>query len=174
MRTILLNHAQRYPAWGVPDMYKLIHQAAMGSEHAISDEIQVREFLLKELANFGPGPDEPLLDPITPDGKLLRIHLRPFVQLNLNQEELLSAFIRTGEMISPSAEKMSEYSNAAYELALDGRLGLKAGAISDFIQTMTVSAFPAVHHTHEFQKAYSPAYRVVMLELIPDDFLTAE
>ena len=67
MRTILAGHARRYPRWTEEDLYKLVHQAALGSEHAVQDEALARERLAREIAVLGPGPEEPLLDPLSPE-----------------------------------------------------------------------------------------------------------
>jgi len=34
---ILTDHLARYPLMRVEDIYKLVHQASLGSEHAVSD-----------------------------------------------------------------------------------------------------------------------------------------
>jgi len=59
---ILLDHQQRYPLWEIQDIYKLIHQWAFGSEHAVSDPDLARKRLEFEVHHMGPAPDEPLLD----------------------------------------------------------------------------------------------------------------
>ena len=60
--SILASHFARYPAMQLTDLYKLIHQAALGSEHAICAEASAREWLTRELAEMGVGPAEPLPD----------------------------------------------------------------------------------------------------------------
>ena len=77
MNKILQDHLARYPKMQARDVYKLLHQAAMGSEHAVTDIASARAWLERELAEIGPGPAEPLVDPISPDGQIARIHLRP-------------------------------------------------------------------------------------------------
>jgi len=41
-RQILAAHVKRYPRLGIQDLYKLVYQGAMGSEHASSDPAQMR------------------------------------------------------------------------------------------------------------------------------------
>ena len=77
LRRMLLDHNRRYPHCGVEDLYKLLHQAAMGSEHAAPEESIARSWLEQELSQLGPGPAEPIVDPIRPDGEVVRVHLRP-------------------------------------------------------------------------------------------------
>jgi hypothetical protein len=76
---VLHAHIARYPAMQIQDIYKLVHQAAMGSEHAISSARGPRMWLERELAEMGSGPEETLIDPISGDGQIVRVHLRPFL-----------------------------------------------------------------------------------------------
>jgi len=42
-RKIIANHCARYPQLEVQDVYKLIYQGVMGSEHAIADPEQAQK-----------------------------------------------------------------------------------------------------------------------------------
>ena len=173
MRTILIEHSQRYPYWAINDLYKLIHHSTMGSEHALGDEERLRDWLRTELNSLVPGPDEPLLDPISPDGKIVRIHLRPFSELNLDEEKLLQAFIHTAQIITPSTNQLFEYADLAKRLAEDGYLSFDADEIYGYFQELHRSGFPAVHHSHIFKDNYLPAYRVVARDLLPKEILSS-
>jgi hypothetical protein len=89
METILRSHFSRYPLMQVQDLYKLLHQAALGSEHAVRNPETARNWLTRELAEMGDGPPEPLFDPISPGGEIARVHLRPFVAGGHNPDALL-------------------------------------------------------------------------------------
>ncbi|MDW8226743.1 MAG: hypothetical protein RMJ60_02985 [Anaerolineales bacterium] len=52
VESVLLSHFARYPAMGLADLYKLIHQAALGSEHAIRNPEAARRWLNEELASL--------------------------------------------------------------------------------------------------------------------------
>jgi len=173
MRAILIEHSQRYPQWAINDLYKLIHQSVMGSDHALSSEDRVRDWLKTELNSLVPGPDEPLIDPISPGGQIVRIHLRPFYKLNLEEEKLLQAFIHTAQMVTPAPKQLLEYAVLAKRLAEDGHLSFDADEIFVYVQELRVSGFPAVHHSQIFKDKYLPAYRVVARDLIPEEILTS-
>jgi hypothetical protein len=145
----------------------------MGSEHALGDEARVRNWLVSELAELSPGPGEPLLDPISPDEQVLRIHLRPFVRLNLDEETLLRSFMLTAEKVTPSAELLLEYAKVAKELAEDGALQFGADEISVYIEDLASSGFPAVHHSRRYELEYLPAYRVVARDALPEEILAS-
>ena len=97
IKTVLHAHFSRYPAMQIQDVYKLLHQAAFGSEHAISNPEGARQRLENELAEMGVGPDEPIFDPISADEQIVRVHLRPFIAQGGDPEMLLMAFIQTAE-----------------------------------------------------------------------------
>jgi hypothetical protein len=169
MRDVIVDHARRYPLWGVDDVYKLIYQVAMGSEHAAADETAARAWLTRELGVMGSGPDEPLVDPISPDGSVVRIHLRPYARLGLDAETLLAAFLRTAREFRGSVQLLEDSLANAARLAGDGLIVLDRAELGLYAARMKASGFPAVHHSATYAAAYRPAYRVVARAfLLPD------
>jgi len=164
---ILADHARRYPRLEVADLYKLLHQAAMGSEHAVSNEEAVRAWLERELATMGPGPEEPLVDPIAPGSEVVRVHLRPYHAAGYDAEELLDAFLRTADEYRGSVERLQHYWEMAEEMVRQGRLPLAPDEICEFRERMARQGFPAIHHSATYQRVYRPAYRVVALPFLP-------
>ena len=146
----------------IQDVYKLLHQAAMGSEHAISDPESARGWFSSELAGIGDGPPEPMIDPISADGGIVRIHLRPFIEAGHDPDLLLEAFIRTAGEYRGNVRLLEGYWQTA--VALDKFPAIK---MDDFIRTMKARNYSAVHHSTEYGKLYRPAYRVVALAFCP-------
>ena len=171
MRDILIDHARRYPRWALEDFYKLVHQAAMGSEHAVTDEAHACEWLTRELADLRSGPDEPLLDPISAGGSIVRVHLRPFARLGLDSEVLLAAFLRTGKEFRGSTERIEESFSEAARLAREGLLAFGVADVRSLVARMKAGGFPAVRHSAAFQAEYRPAYRVVACAFLPQELL---
>ncbi len=174
---ILTNHLTRTPAMQVQDLYKLVHMAAMGSGHAVRDEQAARDWLERELAEMGDGPDDPLFDPLSPDGRILRVHLRPYLLAGKNPDTLLRAFIRTANewRRSPpragtgtTMEKLKEYGVAAMRLADEGLLPFSGAAMLSFFTAMEAQGFPAVHHSEIYVRLYRPAYRVVARQFLEE------
>lgn len=62
-RQIVLDHLFRYPGLQIQDLYKLIHQAALASEHADQGIAGARDWLERELNSLGEGPEEPASPP---------------------------------------------------------------------------------------------------------------
>jgi hypothetical protein len=164
--TILHSHLSRYPAMQIQDVYKLLHQAAMGSEHAISHLESARNWLKRELAEMGEGPPEPLLDPISPNGKIVRVHLRPFVAAGHDPDVLLDAFIRTANEHHGDVRLLEQFWQVAIATPKFPSMEME-----EFIRSMKADYYPAVHHSTEFEKLYRPAYRVVALAFCPVKWL---
>lgn len=165
---ILTSNLARTPAMQVQDLYKLLHLAAMGNGHAIRDEQVARLWLERELEEMGAGPDDPLLDPLSPDGQILRVHLRPYLREGKDLDALLRAFIQTANEWHGSPEKLKEYCMVAWRLANKGQLPFSRDELLSFFAAMEAQGFPAVHHSKVYETLYHPAYRVVAREFLEE------
>lgn len=155
LEDILRAHFVRYPEMQIQDVYKLIHQATMGSGHAVTDPESARLWLERELAEMGDGVPEPMIDPISDDSQLARVHLRPFLAQGGDAQKLLAAFIRTANEFRGDEEIfMREWDIAT-------RMGIFPPAeMDDFIHSLR--GYPAVHHSAHYNQLYRPAYRVIL------------
>ena len=165
-RRILALQYKRYPLMEVQDIYKLIHQASMGSEHAVQDLDVTRAFLEREVNELVDGPEEPLEDIISADGQIARINLRPYITSNASLENLFEAFVRTANEFEGSTIKLKRYRSYAVQLTDESSFSFSPSAIRAFFDRMEVQGFPAVHHSASYATAYQPAYRVVLHELL--------
>lgn len=159
--SILQNHIKRYPSMQIQDVYKLIHQAALGSEHAISNPESARKWMERELAEMGAGPDEPVVDPISDDEQIVRVHLRPFVAQGGDPDTLLDAFIRTANEFRGDIQVLKNYLDIAIATQ-----HFPSAVMDEFIESMHARNYPAMHHSPEYERLYRPAYRVVWRKLI--------
>lgn len=166
---LLRDHARRYPAWTDVDLYKLLHQGEFGSEHAVADRQTAAVRLEQELAQPGPGPAEPLLDPIRADGALVRVHLRPWLELRVDPSILLEAFLQTARRWRGSPLILEASLEAAARLA--DQIGLAREGVTTRAAEMKAAGFPAVHHSSAYETAYRPAYRVIAVRFLPRSLL---
>lgn len=139
----------------IQDVYKLIHQAALGSEHAVTDRHATRVWLEREIMQLGNQDAEPMIDPISADGQIARIHLRPFLAQGGDPEALLTAFVRTANEFRGDEQTLKNYWGIATRLEFFPRV-----AMDDFIQSM--QNYPAMHHSEIYTQRYRPAYRVIL------------
>ena len=164
---IIRREVARHPTMKPEDLYKLLHQAAMGSEHAMPDTAEARDWMTHELSTMGRGVGERLIDTIAPGGAVVRVNLRPWVAAHRSTDSLLSAFIRTAEVVAPVTIRLSHYLAVADSVVEAGGAPFKAPAWRALVETKRSEGFPAVHHSAEYEAAYHPAYRVVAGPLIP-------
>ena len=165
---ILRSHLTRYPDMQIQDVYKLIHQAAMGSEHAIPDPESARKWMEREIADMGEWISEPVIDPISADGMMVRVHLRSYIAAGGETEALLEAFVRTAIEYRGDARLLEQYWNIALGLARQNELPFTAANMDDFFKPLRRENFPALHHSPEYKKKYHPAYRVVKRDFLID------
>ncbi len=163
IETLLSDHFFRYPAMQIQDVYKLLHQAALGSEHAISDPASAQKWMERELAEMGEGPEEDTIDPISPNGQIVRVHLRPYIAQGRDPKTLLTAFIRTANEYHGEKNVLENYWKAT-----TGMTHFSSEDVEHFIEPLRTKNYPAVHHSKIYENTYRPAYRVVLRKLIND------
>lgn len=164
---VLAWHAGRYPLWQAQDIYKLIHQAALGSEHAAPSHEAAQSALEHELIGLTPGHSEPLIEPIHPGGEIVRLHLRTLLHQNRSPLVVLNAFLLTAEGYRGSPALLEEYTAQAVDWAQHGGSGCDPQALQEFFKRMHEGGYPAVHHSEVYNREYSPAYRVVAIQYLP-------
>lgn len=162
---LIRAHLHRYPLMEPADLYKLLHQAALGSEHAVRDTSSARDWMENELVTMGPGPAEPLVDSLRADGSMVRIHLRPFTAAGGDPEALLMAFIGTAARPGDS-EDLRRAGEVAVQLARARALPWPDSTLTALFAGLAAKGYPAVHHSEVFVEHYRPAYRVVAGELL--------
>ncbi len=165
-RQIVLDHLFRYPGLQIQDLYKLIHQAAMASEHADQDIAGARDWLERELNSLGEGPEEPAVDPISPDGGIVRVNLRPYIAAGGDPSALLAAFIRTADEHQGTLANLRRFWSYAEGMAAEGQLPFAPTELEGFFSKMEADRFPAVHHSEAYKATYHPVYRVIVREFL--------
>ncbi len=162
-------HADQYGALEARDLYKLLHQAVAGPGHAIRDPGMARDWLIREWDSLGaPHAGEQLIEPLSGDGRLVRLNLRPWRAAGRGPEDVLSAFLRTAEAISPSESEVRSSMDAirACGATLAASAGIGAEVLDAFFAEQAAAGYPAVHHSAGYASAYVPAYRVVLGDLV--------
>ncbi len=161
LQGLILSHMDRYPHMQLQDLYKLLLQSVMGCEHAVSDIERARSWLEMEITRSAVGPVEPLFDPISPDGAVIRLHLRPYIEAGMDMERLLVAFIRTSCDHRGSSQELIEAGRLSSRMAKNGLLPFETAEILTFWNRQEEQGFPATHHSESYQSHYHPAYRVI-------------
>lgn len=170
---VVAEHLRRYPGLEIQDLYKLAFQAAMGAEHAVPSREAARAWLEREIAGLVMTSAEPLSDPLSPDGELVRINLRPFIDVGGDADMLLDAFVQTATDFEGSSSRLEEYWSTIESMAASGRLPFGREDLQRFRVEMKERGWPALHHSATYDRLYHPAYRVVLRRLVEIDGSTA-
>ena len=163
---LLSAHLERYPAMQPDDIYKLLHQAALGPGHAVKDAAVARAWLEKEAAELGPGPVEPDKDVISPDGRLARVHLRSWLAAGRNLDDLNRAFVETANSYPPSRERLEKFCGCLGDLAGAGGIPFAQQEVVAHFDRIAQASYPVLHHSKTYSDAYKPAYRVVAIDYL--------
>jgi hypothetical protein len=158
-----LAQARADPELRIDDAYKWLVHAARGGEHAVASEFAVRKWLETEWATLGPPqPDEPLWVPLTADGRIGRLNLRPYRAQGGSIEALHAAFIRGANSFDADPARFRKAWRAlGRELEKQSVGHLTADAWRRCNRAMRARGYPACHHSPEYEHARSPAYRVL-------------
>ncbi len=163
---LLSQHLRRYPRMQLEDIYKLLHQAALGPGHAVKDKADARARLEAEAASLSDGPEEPVQDVISPDGKLVRVHLRSFLAAGGRLDDLCGAFVDTANTYPASPDKLAKFCSCLGDLAAAGGIPWPRQEVVTWFDKIAEAGFPAVHHSPAFTENYQPAYRVVSVDFL--------
>jgi hypothetical protein len=160
------QHIARYPNLELIDLYKLLHQSALGASHtSAADDILEKEFNL-EWDNLTGVHVEPAIDPISPDGKIARIHLRSYLSQDYSKDDLLMAFIRTANAHNGSQEKLKKFCNCLRDLSKAKQLPFNPEDTEAFLNDVENKDYPTLRHSNIFKKEYEPSYRIVHLDYL--------
>src|SRR5512147_989663 len=165
--TIVREHLRRHPAMQIEDVYKLVHQAAFGNGHLITDEAADRKYLQSEFDSATADADEPLMEPLTPDGSVVRVNLRPFKARRGDLGLLGNAMLASAKQLKPHPELFDRWWREIVEAAARGDIPFDAAALRSFGAARKAEGYPAIHHSTAYESAYHPAYRVVLRALLP-------
>jgi len=163
----LREQVTRYPEMQTDDAYKFVHQAAFGNGHLITDEAADREYLKQEFASVQADSHEPLVEPLTPDGSIVRVNLRPFKAGGVSLDRLADAMIESAKEIQPHREAFEHWWTEIINAAERHTLPFDPAALRAFGSLKQAEGYPAVHHSPAYTTRYSPSYRVVLRERVP-------
>ncbi|OGN92437.1 MAG: hypothetical protein A2Z71_09645 [Chloroflexi bacterium RBG_13_50_21] len=164
---IISQHLLWYPAMEARDIYKLICQGVMGSEHLISSPQVFINYLAEEFEPLRPDPSGCLLEPIRSDGSLLRINLRPYKSRDLRTEVLVPALLETARSFKGDTFGLPATWMDFVHACEQGRFPkFDLDQTHQFTAWLEKLDFPAIHHSAAYNREYLPAYRLIAAEFI--------
>ncbi len=167
----LLDHSieqwRRQPETRIEDAYKWLFHATQGGDHAVSNDAGPRQWMEREwrqmpLVRF----HEPETVALRPDGKVLRVNLRPFKARGGVRDMLLAIFVASAQQFRPDRrEFVREWTALGVRLQRAPIGKITRAEWSRFDGATKAEGYPAIHHSKAYEAAYMPAYRVVLGDL---------
>jgi len=150
---ILEDEFRRHPAAGPQDLRKLVYQSVFGGDHLLSNLDRFRAGLTIEWSQVLPsGGLSSAIQPISPDGRVARIHLAPCKAAGVDVDDLADMLLAQRRKGGERAAFERRW-RAVVELVDEGRLPISVAASRGLDQ---IEGLP--HHS----ETYGPtAYRVI-------------
>ena len=107
-------------------------------------------------------------EPLSADGRLVRVNLRPWRAAEYDPEPVLNAFVRTAGAMPPDTAHIRAELEGVDACAdrLAESLQLSGSEIRKFFNARAAEGYPAIHHSDAFTTSYRPAYRVVIRDFL--------
>ena len=164
---LLLQHLSWYPLMEPRDVYKLLYQGVMGSEHLLTSSVEYIWNLRSEFERLQPDINQRLLEPVRPDETLFRLNLRAFKTRQMKIDKLFSPLIETTRVPNGSRNEVEAVWAGFTQWCLQGHVcRFEIKKIYQFSLWLFEMEFPAVHHSEIYRREYQPAYRLISNEFI--------
>jgi hypothetical protein len=141
-------------------VYKLLYQGILGPEHLIAEPEVFTARLLAEYETVPAAADELLYEPVRPDGRLLRVNLRPFKARRGDLDRLLDACLEAARVRWGTPGDLRAAWAAVADACQAGRWP-HLGEVATFSAWLDAHGYPAVYHSPRYRQAYRPAYRLI-------------
>jgi len=174
-------HFVRYPLMQASDIYKLLHQGVFGPGHIVGPGIErqgsgpepgweraLRRALEDEMASLVAArfsfPDESAteIEPLDPDGRLIRVNLRPLLNTRDVASHLAGVLAETCRTVIPDPAVMNQRLSEAVVWCAKN---IPEQVVELEEMAAASKGFAAIHHSATYFAAYRPAYRVVRRDL---------
>ncbi len=158
-----LAQAPANPEMRIEDAYKFLFHATRGGEHAIPSEAAARRWLEEEWASLAPpDPGEPLWEPLSPDGRIGRLHLRPYRAQGGATGPLLAAFLDSARSFDASPDRFrAAWKSLGRTLRKHPCGYLTYSEWKRLDRDRRAQGYPAIHHSPAYEQSRRPAYRVL-------------
>jgi len=161
---LIINHLKLRPEALSRDIYKLLYQGVFGVGHIISDhawEVIVEEAGRIDLVDH---VDDPLFEPVSPDGSMVRVNLRQYINMGGDLETLFSV-MKESAKVQGEQGVFLDYWGQFKGLVNEGKLEFDLSDIQGLDERIEQDGVKPMHHTEAYREAYYPAYRVVLLRV---------
>ncbi len=164
MKARMISHARRYPQLTLRDLFKYLHQSALGCEHLIASPEAVLGYIREEASRLPPNSARATVEPLS--GNYSRLHLH-CLQRGLAPETLAKLFFLSAVHEQEGEARLDELLTLAREAIAEGALPFSLAKFDAAAQEWRAAGYPAMRHSEVFREEYFPAYRVIANRFVP-------
>ena len=155
-------HLSWYPLMEPRDIYKLLYQGVMGSEHLVASPEDFIRYLGSEFDRLPPDPTERLTEPVRPDQTLLRLNLRSYKNKHADVDALFTPLLESAQSTRGDQAALRTVWEGFVQLCEQGQVPrFTPEEIHQFNDWLERSGYPPVHHSQVYRLEYQPAYRLI-------------
>ena len=138
----------------------------MGPLHIMHNREKAFSELKKEFKRIGQDniEDEKLLEPVSIDGKVVRVNLRPYKKEINDIELLFKAMVESAKNFIPDREKLTNLWQKFKGLVQKGELDFDYNEIKLFETNKNLKKDTYIKHSEIYRKTEKPSYRIVLKE----------
>ena len=161
-----------FPHSTLQDIYKSFFQDNFGPGHAAPDSAQAATWLHSELEKVDL-LDVPLYEPTGYKGNYYRVSLAAVASGKVQQDALLSAFLRSVRAVQPSEVEVwaKEWEQIEGIIATMELYLPNYDADAKAIKEMLATGHYAVHHSRLYNEHYEPHYRIIAKDIFEKEIL---
>ena len=160
VRSTIERQLTTYPESTLQDIYKSFYQEHFGPGHIISDTASARRYLMHELSEMGK-IQSPYLEPTGSQGDYVRVYLSAVSDSLITAEQLLDAFVRSANSWQEPTISWMEKWEAIVSIIQANKMEIEGFKTDLPVLTEAARNNQAVHHSHRYNEAYHPHYRIV-------------
>lgn len=162
LKTIILNHVNKYPKMEVTDVIKLVYQNEFGGGHLISNPENSLRYLIKECEELKYFSEEEYEDI---GNGLIRYNLS-FLKNDINKiNELNEKFVNSANSHKGNLTSFLRKIELVKEMCNDNLLPFSNKELNDYLLEYKKANYPMVSHSLTYKENYHPSYRVIKKQI---------
>ena len=160
VRSAIERQLATYPESTLQDIYKSFYQEHFGPGHIISDPASARGYLMKELSEMNQ-TSSPYYEPTGSQGDYVRVYLSAIADSLITAEQLLDAFVESANSWQEPSVNWLEKWGAVVSIIQANKMEIEDFEADLPLLNEAARNNQAVHHSHRYNEAYHPHYRIV-------------
>ena len=157
LKSVLKDHAKRYPRMEPTDAVKLLYQNEFGGGHLIRDVEACLRYLRSEYESIPKDPAATRREYI--GNGIYRVNLAPLTEAELDQ--LGRDFIASAAAQQGDLDRFIQKLETLKKLTAEGVFAFDSAQLEEYLTAYEQAGYPMVSHSPTYRDHYKPAYRII-------------